>query len=393
MPKVNPDILSWARETAGLTRSEAAKKLSIARARGLEGAERLEAMENGTLDPTRPMLTKMAKQYRRPLLTFYLSEPPKTGNRGADFRVLPGQQTAVQRAILDAIVRDVRARQSMVREVLEEEDSPKPLVFIGQRTMTDGSHAALSTLRDTLDVDLKAYRAQPSPGPAFDLLRNSAERAGVFVLLKGDLGNYHTAMDTDVFRGFSIADEIAPFIVVNDQDARSAWSFTLLHELVHLILGQTGVSGGQAENDVELFCNDVASEFLLPIDEMKDFNLRSTSVASHISEFAAERNLSRTMVAYKAYRSNIISGSTFNELNSLFRSQWQNEKSARRERDRMREGGPSYYVVRRHRIGRALIGFALRMVRAGALTTSKAARVLGVKPGQVGRLFASAGSL
>ena len=55
------------------------------------------------------------------------------------------------------------------------------------------------------------------------------------------MGNYLSAIDVDVFRGFAIADDIAPFVVINDNDSVSAWSFTLLHELVHLLLGETGI--------------------------------------------------------------------------------------------------------------------------------------------------------
>ena len=58
------------------------------------------------------------------------------------------------------------------------------------------------------------------------------------------MGNYPSAIDVDVFRGFAIADNIAPFVVINDNDSIPAWSFTLLHEVVHLLLGQTGISGG-----------------------------------------------------------------------------------------------------------------------------------------------------
>ena len=72
----------------------------------------------------------------------------------------------------------------------------------------------------------------------------------MFVLLKGDLGNYRTAIDVEVFRGFAIADDIAPFVVINDNDSKAAWSFTLLHELTHLLLGQTGISGGHRGGDV-----------------------------------------------------------------------------------------------------------------------------------------------
>ena len=95
------------------------------------------------------------------------------------------------------------------------------------------------------------YYAQPTPNEAFSLLRSRTEDAGVFVLLKGDLGSYHTAIPVDVFRGFAIADDVAPFVVINDQDSTPAWSFTLLHELVHLLLGQTGISGANPGTGTE----------------------------------------------------------------------------------------------------------------------------------------------
>ena len=91
MPKVKPEILSWARETAGLTLEEAVGKLKIHDAHGVAAEERLTALESGETEPTRQMLVKMAKQYRRPLVTFYLSTPPAKGDRGADFRTLPSQ--------------------------------------------------------------------------------------------------------------------------------------------------------------------------------------------------------------------------------------------------------------------------------------------------------------
>ena len=117
MPEVNPEILTWARETAGLTPEDAVKKLNIRAAYGIEAEERLAALETGAVAPTRPMLIKMAKQYHRPLLAFYLSKPPRKGDRGADFRTLSTDRSATDDAILDALIRDVTARQSMVRAV------------------------------------------------------------------------------------------------------------------------------------------------------------------------------------------------------------------------------------------------------------------------------------
>ena len=240
MPKVNPDIMVWARETAGLTREEAARRLGLRDSRRSSAAEKLAAIEDGEQEPSRPQLVRMAERYRRPLLTFYLSRPPRRGSRGADFRTLSDDVAVADEALLDALIRDMGARQSMVRAVLEDEDEAVPLRFVGSLTIGEGASAALSSLRTVLGVERNAYRREPDASAAFDLLRAAAEESGVFVLLKGDLGNHVTEIASGIFRGFSIADEVAPFVVINDRDARAAWSFTLLHEMVHLLLGADG---------------------------------------------------------------------------------------------------------------------------------------------------------
>lgn len=387
MPNVNPEILIWARETAGFTAEEAAKKLGLQNSRVSSAAEKLETLESGEKAPTRPQLLKMAEQYRRPLLTFYLPRPPAKGDRGADFRTLPGGHSATDDALLDALLRDARARQSMVRAVLEDEEEADPLAFVGSHRVEDGLEAVLASLKKLLDVELQEYRNQRTSSAAFDLLRDKAEGAGIFVMVKGDLGNYLTAIDTTIFRGFCIADEVAPFVVINDQDARPAWSFTLLHETVHILLGQTGVGSERTDNANERFCDEVAGNFLLPSMEMERLGLGKSddlsAVSVRISAFASDLKVSRTMVAYKAYRSNFISQEAYGELSASYRQDWRRERERSRARAREQEGGPNYYTVRRHRLGGRLINLVERMRATGALSTSKAARILGVKSRQV----------
>ena len=392
MPKVNHEILKWARETAGLSPEEAVRKLPIRDAWGVKAVDRLGALETGQIEPTRSTLVSMSKQYRRPLLTFYLSAPPRKGDRGTDFRTLSVGSAPATDAILDALIRETRARQSMVRAVLEDEDEADPLPFVRSKSMSDGQPAVLAALKTLLDVSVKTFHAQPRADAGFELLRTAAEAKGVYVLLKSDLGNYHTAMDTEVFRGFTIADEVAPFIVLNDRDARQAWSFSLLHELVHLILGQSGIGNARIENNTETFCDRVAGDFLLPVDELGLLNLAGAAetemeVAERISKFANERNLSRTMVAYRAFGNGMIRRDTFNSLYEMFRQQWQQERSRQRERNRQEDVRIDYYVVRRHRTGNALVELTRRMIGAGALTTSRAAKILAVKPHQVQALL------
>ena len=396
MPSVNPAIMVWARETAGLTQEEAATKLGFQNSSRSSAVEKLARIEQGQKEPSRPQLVKMAGQYRRPLLTFYLSKPPQTGKRGVDFRTLPQSSDAADEALLDALIREIRARQSMVRAMMEDEDEAESLPFIGSHRIEDGRAAVLESLQALLNLNATGYRAQPNASAAFGLLRRKAEDAGIFVLLKGDLGNYKTALDTTVFRGFSIADEVAPFIVINDRDARPAWSFTLLHEMVHLLLGHTGVSGDNAENEVERFCNDVAGEFLLPARDLERLALDGRRDIHHISErvsaLASEFKVSRAMVAYKAYRADLLTWETHNQLKASYREEWQRDRETIREQAREQGGGPNYYRVRRHRLGSRIIGLVEHMMAPDALSTSKAAQILGVKPRQVQLLLDAGGS-
>ena len=419
MPAVNPDNLVWARETAGMTLQDAVAKVGIRGTRGMAAIDRLTALERGDEEPTRPLLVKMARQYRRPLLTFYLAAPPRRDDYGADFRTLPGTRTPEQGALLAALVRNLRSRQEMVRAALEAEDEAEPLPFVGVlldpgalETQTESlrrvlrhnaeaahlSQRALEAIARVLGDDLGAatYYAQPNAEEAFRLLRSRTEGAGAFVLLKGDLGSHHTALDPEVFRGFVIADNVAPFVVINDNDSRAARSFTLLHELTHLLLGQTGFAGVVAETEVEEFCDRVAAEWLLPPWALGKVGIeRGRDIAEQkqlIGAFARKSNLSRTMVAYRLLRANRLERSTFEHLRAEFREEWRQLRDRRRTRQRESEGGPSYYAVRRHRVGQGLLTFTRRLVGSGALSTTKAARILGVKPPHVGKMLRPARS-
>jgi len=68
--KVKPELLRWARESAGYSVTEAARKLSKL------APERLEQWESGEDQPTIARLRHMARVYRRPLSVFYLPEVP-----------------------------------------------------------------------------------------------------------------------------------------------------------------------------------------------------------------------------------------------------------------------------------------------------------------------------
>jgi Zn-dependent peptidase ImmA (M78 family)/transcriptional regulator with XRE-family HTH domain len=389
MPRVNPAMLVWARETAGLTLENAARRSNIKDAFGQTGAERLAALEAGQADPTRGQITDIVKAYRRPLLTFYMPQPPAESDRGEDFRTFSGPRPPDMEGLLDALLRDVRTRHLVVRDVVADDEDATPVSFVGSLSSKSDAAAVLRVLQTLLPISREALREERTAEGVFSRLRGAVEALGVFVLLVGDLGNHHTTIDAAVFRGYAIADRVAPFIVINDKDTKTAWSFTLLHEMAHLIIGASGISDGTlAGSPVEQMCNQVASEFLVDSAEL-DAVARQVDgqsvpdVLPLLVAFADARKVSPDLIAYRLLRAEAINEPRWTEIREALRERFDDLRQ--RSAEQGKSGGGDFYVVRRHRLG-ALVGFARRAMASGTLTPSKAGLVLGVKPRMVQQL-------
>ena len=399
---------------------EAALRLGFTSRARRASAARLEALERGETKPTRNQLLKIAATYRRPLTAFYRNAPPVPGNRGEDFRSIGGV-TDRSEPLLDALLRATRARQDMVRSILEDDKEIENLSFVGSMPITEPIEDAAATIRVALQLDETRHARVASSAEQFATLRERVEALGVFVLLVGNLGSHHTNLDERVFRGFAVADQVAPFIIINDQDATAARSFTLIHELVHVYTGSTGVSAAPTavpprthRARVERFCNDVASEVLLPHNSLPRLLQGGRTVAAaadQISEVAAARNVSEAMVAYRYWRTGALDAEIYRRLAASYAARWQRARARRRElrqesvrslrdmehdenrcpnvarqpalSDQAAGTGPTYYKVRKHRLGQPLINLVGRALRSNELTHTKAALILGVKPSGV----------
>ena len=79
---INPQILVWARESAGFYIEEAAKKIPVE-------TDKLRSCETGIDRLTISQLRKLCNVYKRPLAFFYLPNPPQQETIPKDFRRLP----------------------------------------------------------------------------------------------------------------------------------------------------------------------------------------------------------------------------------------------------------------------------------------------------------------
>jgi Zn-dependent peptidase ImmA (M78 family) len=139
-------------------------------------------------------------------------------------------------------------------------------------TLDDPPAEVAASMRTILDWTAQTRHRLSSWDAALTRLRESAEAAGVLVMISGIAGsNAHRKLDPDEFRGFALADPYAPVVFVNGADSKAAQVFTLAHELTHLWLGSTALSDIDPEStrrfDDERWSNQVAAELLVPMDE------------------------------------------------------------------------------------------------------------------------------
>ena len=393
MPQVehiNPRLLTWARETAGFTVPEAAPKLGLKDGANGTAAEKLTAIEE-TGEISRPVLQKAAAVFRRPLIAFYLPDVPRRGERGQDFRApasAGGSVSPKEEGLLDALVRDVRARQQLVREILDDEEEAVELPFVASMSKSSSPQAVADAIRHAIRFPLDAQERCNTPERLFRQLRLAAERAGVYVLVLGDLGSPQSDISEQVFRGFAIADSFAPFVVINDNDAAAGRSFTLVHELAHILVGSSGVSGPlrrTSQDPVERLCNDAASYFLLPPGALEAIAQSAKGAdagqAHQLSASIAERwNVSQGVVVYRFVRSGWISDETASTLFAGFSERWRQHKERQRQERDPDATGPGYYHLRRTMVGARLLDVTRRALRGGTITRTTAAKVLGVRP-------------
>lgn len=295
---VNPELLVWARKSAGLTLEEAANKTQVK-------VERLVNWEEGQRRPTINQLRKLGRAYQRPLAVFYLPKPPKDFQVMRDFRRLPGEVAGLESSTLRFEIRKARYRREVALTLLADlGETASRLPVRGK--LDDPPDALAEKARRALGVTYQQQSGWRDPYEALAAWRAAVEKLGVLVFQA-------SGIEVSEMRGFSLAETLLPVIVVNNKDHPHGRIFSLLHEFVHLMLRREGlcdlVEGSMRppeEERVEVFCNRVAGAILLPddlilahelvrtrpVERWSDEELKQVARSFHVSREVVLRRLS-----------------------------------------------------------------------------------------------------
>lgn len=373
-------VLAWARTSAGYALDEAAAKL------GIEAAQ-LEAWEgeHDENQPSIPQLRKAANLYKRPLAVFYLPEPPLTFQAMSDFRRLPDFGPSRFSPGLTLDIRVAHQRRELALEMLADVDE-RPPAFALATSLAGKPEEAGAAIRTALGITPKLQANWRDDLTAFRAWRSRIEGLGVLVFQA-------SRIESGEASGFAYWADVLPFMVVNSKDAYSRRTFSLLHELAHLMLHQSGVSDLDAEGArlgdaerIEVFCNQVAAAALMPLDLfLAEPIVASRGVGLHewsdeaIGALAATFSVSREAIVRRLL--------TFRRTSDGFytrkRAQYAREFQAQQQRNREKaEGKPIPRNMPRETLatfGRSFVRMVLDNYHADRLSLSDVSGYLGVK--------------
>lgn len=373
---ISPSILKWARLRSCLNVDIVAQKVPVK-------VEKLIEWEAGNAMPTFLQAQKLASILHIPFGYLFLKEPPLESPELPDLRTIDNNEYINFSVDLKDVISNVLFRQDWYREFRKEQGYSE-VPFIGKYDYGVDTSLIANEISNVLELTIEDRSSLRNWEDFFQLLVVRAENIGLWVMRSSTVGNNtHRILDVDEFRGFAISDVMVPAIFINGTDAKAAQVFTLIHEIVHLWFGSSGVSNIDFRKDLssiqdkrEKKCNEIAAEILVPQIMIRKFWDKKLSLSENAEGLSKFFKVSSVVIARRALDLKLILPDDFFSYYKILVERWKEQKMKMRESG----GGPSYYVNIPIKNGRHFSVDVLNSVYSHKLLMRDGARLLGLTP-------------
>ena len=376
---LQPKCLIWARERAGLTTSELAKKLRVKHEKVIEWEK--------TGEITLALAEKLANVTHIPFGYLFLPEPLVEELPINDFRTVRTQEIARPSVDLLDVVNDALRRQDWYRDYLVA-NGGEALEFVGSLDLSTDTVEAANRIRRVVAWDSPIITQASNWEEALSRRIDTVEDAGILVMRSGIVGNNtHRPLSVSEFRGFALADSYAPLIFINGRDAKAGQVFTLAHELVHIWLGVSGVTNlNQTYSpniEIERYCNAVAAELLVPSKEIRELWAKLDQSAVDKIAFAVRHfKVSSLVILRRLHDNNLIP-------TEEFRRRYTDELTGFVQKEAKGDSGGDFYLTLRARVGKRFASALVESTLEGETSYREAFQLLGTNNPNTFREFAS----
>ncbi len=268
---INPERIAWCCADHGITLSDLASELNIA----TSSIERVMAGEDGI---TFNQLRKIAEYFGRGVLFFLESGTVDEAQvHTAQFRTLANQKPELS-AKLKVLIERVEKQRQVYLSLCEDLSNTDRALFSAPDLNGKKPRDAALIARQWLGL---------SDRNSFDAYREAVEARGILVFRSnGYNGKWQIAKENPIL-GFSLYYSTCPVIVIKKQFWESQQSFTLMHELGHLLLHKTSSIDDehdlQSHKGKELAANAFAGHLLVPDDFL--VSIRDAERPDEVSQY------------------------------------------------------------------------------------------------------------
>lgn len=259
---INPELLIWARKSAGLSISDAAKKAQVSE-------DKLSDWELGKSMLSISQLRKLGKIYKRPIAVFYLPEPPVTFDAIRDYRIIYGSDHIGELSpSLRLEIRKAQYRREValeMSELLGEDIKP----FEERISPDNDVDKNAEYIRNLLGISIEDQSKWNDSYKAFNAWKDAIESLDIMIFQTASASK----IELKEMRGISINESIFPIIILNSKDQPNGKIFTLIHEFVHILLNNGGICNWTEYSDsgdlnVETICNQIVASVLVPKNDI-----------------------------------------------------------------------------------------------------------------------------
>jgi Zn-dependent peptidase ImmA (M78 family) len=374
---IKPALLAWARDDAGISVEEAARKIAV-RPEYLLACEQSEEYRL-----TVRQLRILSNAYKRPLAFFYLPQPPPATITLRDFRRPAQEAPEAESPKLRYEIRRARYRRKVALELFDELGE-QVVEFNPRATLTDDTFEVARRLRTALRVTRTQQRSFSDEYDALNAWRDAIENAGVAVFQVYGVSSREML-------GFSLSEPVLPVVALNMSDHPVRRIFTMMHELAHLMLRTGGLCTLNEVQDIEVFCNEVAGEALVPqawlLEEpvVKTRGPQKEWAEGLISALSRRYRVSRETILRRLLTANYASKEFYEKKREDYKTEYAAlEKAAALKQQKDKEQGkegfgmpPSTLAVSES--GRMFVRLVLESYRREKISTSEVADYLEVR--------------
>ncbi len=362
---INPDLLHWALERAGVNADALAKKFP-----------KLDDWLAGELAPTLKQLEAFANVTHTAIGLLFLPQPPEERLPIPDFRTLPVIRFSCPSVDLLDTIYLCQQRQAWYRDY-QRLHGVEAVTFVRSVSVADKVPGVAAEIAQVIGFDLTERRRPRNWSEALRQFISQVEQAGILVMVSGVVGsNTHRPLNVEEFRGFALADPFAPLIFINGKDSKAAQMFTLAHELAHLWLGESGVSDTQAatqpDEHIERWCNAVAAELLVPLEQLRPVYEPENELYEEMQRLARQFKVSTLVIIRRLFDLGVFDQET---LWATYRAELERVKAL----PARESSGGDFYNTLSARTGKRFVKALVASTLEGQTQFTDAYRMLGIK--------------